>query len=62
MNTLFSSIYPLLHHAKIMGFTRDYGDTADSISPEDILDYETEIADADRRSIKQIKPRKPDEL
>ncbi len=45
-----------------MGFTRDYGDTADSISPEDILDYETEIADADRRSIKQIKPRKPDEL
>jgi hypothetical protein len=62
MNTLFSSIYPLLLHAKIMGFTLEYGGTADLISPEDILDYETEIADVDKQRIKQFKPHKPDEL
>ncbi|MFZ4463790.1 MAG: hypothetical protein ACOYN5_08070 [Bacteroidales bacterium] len=45
-----------------MGFTLEYGGTADSISPEDIMDYETEIADFDKRRIKQIKSRKPDEL
>ncbi len=41
---------------------RESGGTADLISPESILDYETEIADVDKRKIKQIKPRKPDEL
>ncbi len=45
-----------------MGFTLEYGGTADLISPEDILDYETEIADVDKQRIKQFKPHKPDEL
>jgi hypothetical protein len=63
MYTLFSSLFPLLLHITVTGFTQEYrGGSAGLISPVDILDFELEIANVDKRRIKQIKIHIPDDL
>jgi hypothetical protein len=62
MYTLFSSFFPLLLHITVTGFTQEYRGSAGLISPVDILDFELEIANVDKRRIKQIKIHIPDDL